>query len=253
MSKKSAKSERSVDLPDWADDVTPADEVMRKFYAPTGAFKHGPIVPSKLDPQPLLPEAPRESTAPPESLQKLKIQRDIVGTGAATHYQTPVSSPREKPRDKLASTAQTSVTGILEEKEITSLPPSTVISTEPIKDDVAADKSKFALKSGVADTRQVSARDISTSYEDFARKWKMYLYPGQLAVMRILYELTYAVGVTECFTRYSEIASATKMSRRNCINVVNSLANRGFIVRLEVRNDASAKGIRLRVILEPAT
>ncbi len=253
MSKKSAKSERSIDLPDWADDVTPADEVMRKFYAPTGAFKHGPIVPSELDPQPLLPEAPRESNVTQESLEKLKIQRDIVGTEAATHYQTPVSSPREKARDKLALTAQTSVTEILEEKEITSLPPSTVISTEPIKAYLAEDKSKFALKSGVTDTRQVPACFNSTPYEDFARKWKMYLYPGQLAVMRILYELTYAVGVTECFTRYSEIASATKMSRRNCINVVNSLANRGFIVRLEVRNDASAKGIRLRVILEPAT
>ncbi len=81
----------------------------------------------------------------------------------------------------------------------------------------------------------------------------MYLYPGQLAVMRMLYEQTYAVGVTECFTRYSEIAQATKMSRRNCINVVNSLANRGFIDRLEVRNDASAKGIRLRVNLEPVS
>ncbi len=253
MSKKSAKSERSVDLPDWADDVTPADEVMRKFYAPTGSFKHGPIVPSELDPLPLLPEALRESTPAHESLQELKIQRDTVGIGAATQYQTPVSSPREERRDKLATAAQTSVTEVPEVKEITSLPPSTITSSEPIKAHAAADKSEFPLKSRVAKTRLDSARDNSTPYEDFARKWNMYLYPGQLAVMRILYELTYAVGVTECFTRYSEIARATKMSRRNCINVVNSLANRGFIERLEVRNDASAKGIRLRVNLEPAT
>lgn len=69
--------------------------------------------------------------------------------------------------------------------------------------------------------------------------------------MRTLHELTYAVGSTECFTRYSELAKATKMSRRNCINVVNSLVDRGFVERLEVRNDATGKGIRLRVHLIP--
>ena len=31
------------DLPDWAADVTPSDDVMQKFYAPTGSFPTGPI------------------------------------------------------------------------------------------------------------------------------------------------------------------------------------------------------------------
>lgn len=251
MSKKPAKSERSVDLPDWADDVTPADEVMRKFYAPTGAFKHGPIVPSELDTLPLSTEVPRESTALQESPQELNSQRDTVGTESAALSQTPVSSPREKRQDKPATTAQTLVAELSEKKELASRLPSTITSSQPSKVDAAADKSELPPRSKAAETRLVTASDESTPYEDFARKWKMYLYPGQLAVMRILYEQTYAVGVTECFTRYSEIARATKMSRRNCINVVNSLANRGFIERLEVRNDASAKGIRLRVNLEP--
>jgi DNA-binding MarR family transcriptional regulator len=253
MSKKPAKSERSVDLPDWADEVTPADEVMRKFYAPTGAFKQGPIVSSELDTQPLSPEAPNEATATHEIPQTPEIQRDTARTESAIYTQTPVSSPREVRRDKPATTAQTSVTEAVEEKEIASLPPSTVTSPLPLKADAALDKSELPPQSRASETQPVSARDESTQYEDFARKWKMYLYPGQLAVMRILYEQTYAVGVTECFTRYSEIARATKMSRRNCINVVNSLANRGFIERLEVRNDASAKGIRLRVNLEPVS
>ena len=147
MSKKSAKSERSVDLPDWADDITPADEVMRKFYAPTGAFKHGPIVPSELDTQLPSPEAPREFTAAHESLKQLNIQRDIVDTEAATRFQTPQSSPREGRRDKLATTAQTSVTQVPEEKEITSLPPSTITLPETIKADAAAaDKSELPFK-----------------------------------------------------------------------------------------------------------
>ncbi len=253
MSKKSAKSERSVDLPDWADDVTPADEVMRKFYAPTGAFKHGPIVSSELAPQLLSPEDPSAVTASHESPQTPETQRDTVGSESATYTQTPLSSPRQERRDKPATTAQTSITEVTEEEEIATNPPSSITSLQPLKADAASDKFDLHLQSKAAVTRLVSARDTSTPYEDFARKWKMYLYPGQLAVMRILYEQTYAVGVTECFTRYSEIARATKMSRRNCINVVNSLANRGFIERLEVRNDASAKGIRLRVNLEPVS
>lgn len=69
--------------------------------------------------------------------------------------------------------------------------------------------------------------------------------------MRALYELTFAQGTSECFTRYSELAVATKMSRRNCIHVMNSLIERGFVERLEIRNDATSKGIRLRIYLEP--
>jgi DNA-binding Lrp family transcriptional regulator len=69
--------------------------------------------------------------------------------------------------------------------------------------------------------------------------------------MRALFEMTFARGTSECFTRYSEIAATTKMSRRNCINVMNSLVDRGFVERLEVRNDATGKGIKLRVHPEP--
>lgn len=69
--------------------------------------------------------------------------------------------------------------------------------------------------------------------------------------MRELFELTTARGVEDCFTRYSEIAIATKMTRRNCINVVSSLIERGFVERLEVRNDSTGKGIRLRIHTDP--
>ena len=90
-----------------------------------------------------------------------------------------------------------------------------------------------------------------SSFDEFARKWKRYLYPGQLAVMRTLFEMTLDRGSFECFTQYSQIASATKMTRRNCINVMNSLVERGFVERLEVRNDATGKGIRLKVHPDP--
>ncbi len=250
MSKKPAKSNRSVNLPDWADEVTPADEVMRKFYAPTGAFKPGPIVPPELDFKSPSPEAPRESTATQDSTQQQEIQQDTVVSESATH--PPVDIPHEDLRDKSANIVEASLAAVPERPASALLPPSTTPSSRPLMAATTV-TSELPLQPRVVENRLVSAIDKPTSFEDFARKWKMYLYPGQLSVMRILYESTYAVGVTECFTRYSEIARLTKMSRRNCINVVNSLVYRGFIERIEVRNDASAKGIRLRVYLEPAS
>ncbi len=254
MSKKPAKSDRSVDLPDWADDVTPADEVMRKFYAPTGTFKPGPIAPSELDSPLLSPEALRESAAAHESRQGQETQGDTVESESGTPFSaSPL--PQERGAESSLTTPSTPVTEIREEAVLSALPPSTTASPRPLRSAAAAVKSEAPppQPKAATETRLVLASDKSTSYEDFARKWRMYFYPGQLAVMRILYEQTYAVGATDCFTRYSEIARATKMSRRNCINVVNSLVNRGFVERLEVRNDASAKGIRLRIHLEPSS
>ena len=255
MSKKPAKSDRSHDLPDWADDVTPADEVMKKFYAPTGAFKSGQIVPSEPDAQPLSPTVPPpDSIAAHENPQKQENQEDRVEIKEPTPTQA--SSPRDEYRvdsAKATTAVPASVPEVHTEPIITVLPSSTSDSPRPLKAAATVKTQLAPQPKNALTTGMISASDKTTQYEDFARKWRMYLYPGQLAVMRILYELTYAVGATECFTRYSEIARATKMSRRNSINVVNSLVNRGFVERLEVRNDASAKGIRLRIHLEPAS
>ncbi len=225
---------------------------MRKFYAPTGAFRSGPIVPTELNPPPPSSEASRESSTAHETQQNQGAQADTVETVQSS----PPSSPPEERRDESSATDQSSVMKAPEKAVTTSLPSSQTSASRTFKTAAAAIHSEpqaFPQPKAVAKAPPLSPSQNSTPYEAFARKWKMYLYPGQLAVMRILYEMTFAVGTTECFTRYSELARATKMSRRNCINVVNSLANRGFIERLEVRNDASAKGIRLRVHLEPTS
>lgn len=253
MSKKPAKIDRRVNLPDWADDVTPADEVMRKFYAPTGTFKSGPIGSSKLDSQPTLAEASRDPDADHESLQGYVPDGNTLERNSSTETENAASSPSEYQQSASAILAPTSVTEPREDSVNSVLPSSAPTSLSIFKAAVAIQPESSHQLEFSSETQRVSTSNSFTVYDDFARKWKMYLYPGQLAVMRILYGLTHAVGENDCFTRYSEIADATKMSRRNCINVVNSLVNRGFVERLEVRNDASAKGIRLRIHLEPTT
>lgn len=243
MSKKPAKSDRHVEIPDWAEDVTPADEVMKKFYAPTGSFKSGPIAAPEAFEEPHSQHTSAASPATNQPLETAKIQED---EGKAEIILPPLRASREQLPQALT------LAPMGDEETATSEPASAQASqvSEPGSAEPIETKSPLGLEPAIV-SAPPSPGTQSAFFEDFARKWRQYLYPGQLAVMRTLYELTYAVGTNECFTRYSEIAGATKMSRRNCINVVNSLVKGGFIERVEIRNDASGKGIRLRIHLEP--
>jgi len=242
MSKRPAKSDREADLPDWADDVTPADEVMKKFYAPTGSFKRGPIAAPGSSP---LPEAAETNTE--DSSQSKQEQEDTGVTDAP--LPAPADSTEEQQSEPVRVTPPPAVESPARPRSAPSRAP--LPQSQP-SSAASAPAPSIPSRATTSDSTPPAANIAeSAPFEDFARKWRMYLYPGQLSVMRTLHELTYAVGATECFTRYSELAKATKMSRRNCINVVNSLVDRGFVKRLEVKNDATGKGIRLRVNLTP--
>jgi DNA-binding MarR family transcriptional regulator len=238
MSKKPARSERDVDLPDWADEVTPADEVMKKFYAPTGTFRSGPI-----NVQQPAPPAPEPSASNLAEEDKEGVVNNQTGSLVA------IEVAPEKPI--LAPSTPTSVAGKEDKQEKASLPSFGREIRSPSEEKARVPDSVIPAKPvGRASTEDLKGTQ-TLSFEEFAKKWKRYLYPGQLAVMKMLFNLTIGCGTTECFTRYSEIATATKMTRRNCINVMNSLVERGFVKRLEVRNDATGKGIKLRIHTDP--
>lgn len=229
MSKKQANSEqKEVALPDWADEVTPSDEVMRKFYAPTGAFRPGPITP----PAPPAPEPDSDITHVEESLEEPFEELTEAPAGPEI---TPEPAPEPPAPVNLTLAA-------LQET------PPQVASPPPPKLKRPRGRPR---KNAPAQEPSVEAQH--PAFEEFARRWNRYLYTGQLSVMRELYQRTIARGTTDCFTSYNELATATKMTRRNCIKVVNFLVDRGFIERLEVRNNASGKGITLRIypLLEP--
>ena len=234
MSKRHNKSE-GVGLPDWADDVTPADEVMRKFYAPTGTFKRGPIaipVPPEPSAEPPAETADKSQTTQTEELRP--TVEDSQGTQAGEISTSPdistadADSPAVDAKDVAEVTADTAPA------------PATVRR-------VAAPRVR---RRTVANLSSVSP-PTSAAFEEFSRRWRRYLYPGQMSVMRVLFVKTVEAGESECFTRYSELAVETKMTRRNCINVINSLAEQGFVERVEVLNESRSKGIRLKVHTEP--
>ena len=221
---------------------------MKKFYAPTGVFKPGPVA----VPPPVNDSSPPAAAHDARTAQEARPEN----TGAEVTNNLTASAGEadvEQPRPGQVSEPQVSLQTELreaEERPSASLP-RTADQAErvAVQDEVVTEESATRPSprpvTGTPDPAQPS------SFDEFARKWKRYLYPGQLAVMRTLFEMTVDRGSFECFTQYSQIASSTKMTRRNCINVMNSLVERGFVERLEVRNDATGKGIRLRVHPDP--
>ncbi len=245
MPKKQARFNKETDLPDWADDVTPAEEVMKKFYAPTGSFKSGPIAISETHTPASSQIIPQEPPSDPQSAPENVVNTEEKTTIRVEDIPQTVASDGQF----LAPTAMEVPLLIPPKQSLNVVSPSPTVkenskSTLPQPKALSAAKSPGRVRN---DWEESPLASQILSFEDFASKWKGYLYPGQLAVMRALFALTLDRGTSECFTRYSEIAVSTKMTRRNCINVMNFLVERGFVERVEVRNDATGKGIRLRI------
>jgi hypothetical protein len=95
----------------------------------------------------------------------------------------------------------------------------------------------------------VEAPEIS--FAEFSRRWSPILRSGQMGVCRALFEMTYEVGQTECFTSMPRLAEAAGIKERQCYNVVGQLELLGFIERPDVFNTSTQKGTIFRLHMEP--
>lgn len=91
----------------------------------------------------------------------------------------------------------------------------------------------------------------TVSFGDFSKRWSPILRSGQMSVCRVLFEMTYEVGRTECFTSMPKLATAAGLKERQCYNVVGQLELLGFIERPEVFNTPTKKGTIFRLFLTP--
>jgi hypothetical protein len=89
------------------------------------------------------------------------------------------------------------------------------------------------------------------SFEDFAKRWAPILRSGQMSVCRILYEMTYVLGQTECFTSMPKLAAAAGLRERQCYNIIAQLELLGFIERPDIYNTPTKKGTVFRLYLSP--
>jgi hypothetical protein len=91
----------------------------------------------------------------------------------------------------------------------------------------------------------------TVSFGDFSKRWSPILRSGQMSVCRVLFEMTYEVGQTECFTSMPKLATAAGLKERQCYNVVGQLELLGFIERPEIFNTPTKKGTIFRLFLTP--
>ena len=103
----------------------------------------------------------------------------------------------------------------------------------------------------VAPAVAAPGRAVSAAFGDFSKRWAPILRSGQMSVCRVLFEMTYGAGETECFTSMPKLAAAAGLKERQCYNVVAQLEQLGFIERPEIFNTPTKKGTVFRLFLSP--
>jgi hypothetical protein len=98
---------------------------------------------------------------------------------------------------------------------------------------------------------EVTGETAPITFAEFSRRWSPILRSGQMGVCRVLFEMTYEAGLTECFTSMPRLAEAAGLKERQCYNVVGQLELLGFIERPEIFNTPTQKGTVFRLNLEP--
>lgn len=121
------------------------------------------------------------------------------------------------------------------------------IPINPVESRVRA-SSPSSLKLAASSTSVTSGLE---SFKDFTDKWSLFLKPNQIAICRVLWEMTYAVGEERCFSSMARLAASAKTSERQCYRTVMQLEQRGFIERVETFNTASTKGTIFHLHLSP--
>lgn len=108
-----------------------------------------------------------------------------------------------------------------------------------------------ASKAATAQVAAMPEKVAESSFAEFSKRWSPILRSGQMSVCRVLFNMTYEVGETECFTSMPKLAAAAGLKERQCYNVVAQLELLGFIERPEIFNTPTKKGTVFRLFLSP--
>ena len=124
-------------------------------------------------------------------------------------------------------------------------------SLKTIKRDTPAQNIAGVVRHVTAKSDSAPDELNSTYFGDFSRRWSPILRSGQMSVCRVLFEMIYEAGKTECFTSMPKLAAAAGLKERQCYNVIGQLELLGFIERPEIFNTPDKKGTIFRLFLTP--
>jgi hypothetical protein len=189
---------------------------------------------------------------------KTKPQRRVAGK---SKFRLPDRQPRVSDVNPLREILQEAKA---QEEALAAPPPTITAQITPAKKIAGAERSSGTQMrdtpvrniAGVGDLASAQTpvqprRGGSASFGEFSKRWAPILRSGQMSVCRVLFELTYEVGQTECFTSMPKLAAAAGIKERQCYNVVAQLEQLGFIARPEIFNTPTKKGTVFRLFLSP--
>lgn len=91
------------------------------------------------------------------------------------------------------------------------------------------------------------------AFKEYFSQWRPFLSEAQMCVLEALFNMTHALGISECLTSMPKLSAAAGVSERQTYNVVKELERTGFIERPETFNTATKKGTVFRLLLNRRT
>lgn len=190
---------------------------------------------------------------------KTKPERRVAGK---SKFRLPERPPRVVETNPLRDILQEAKA---QEEALTAVPPQTQLRAAPAKriagaaqptgaasrDTPAQRIAGVSPEPGPAVSAPAQEEVAAASFGDFSKRWSPILRSGQMGVCRALFEMTYSIGRTECFTSMPKLAAAAGLKERQCYNVVAQLEQLGFIERPEIFNTPTKKGTVFRLHLSP--
>ena len=191
---------------------------------------------------------------------KIKPMKRVAGK---SKFRLPERSPRpteESPLREILREAKAQEEALTAESQLKPDTPATEnagvsnIPTLEIRARRVGADTPATVIAGVSRTRTAGRQTGLTAthtFAEFSRRWSPVLRAGQLSVCRVLFEQTYAIGATECFTSMPRLAAAAGLKERQCYNVIGQLELFGFVERPDIYNTQTQKGTVFRLHLEP--
>lgn len=262
-SRKKPQATRKTDVPEWAAEVKPSDDVMAMFYAPTGQPKLGPLIP--VAPPSAAPELKEEAEPVYEQFDEATSESLPFSTDAQAITETTPTSMRaadelEISDNPLSVASQTEpkhstvdhqdrppqphqanlpVTHGIGKSGVEPEPHIEHLSPTPIGDEACLTERN---ETGAINNSPNRRSPRGAGFERYFGEWKPFLTQGQISVLEALFDMTHAQEQAECFTSNAKIARAAGISARQTSAILKDLERFGFIARLETFNTRTKKG-----------
>jgi DNA-binding MarR family transcriptional regulator len=267
-SRKKPQSTRKVDTPEWAADVKPSEDVMAMFYAPTGQPKSGPLVP--LSPPVPAPDVREDDVASDyiSTVEDTSVkEQETSSEEYAGRVDEEDASALEVIENKVESADLSPETDLLKMNKPRSRPAQSKSASQGVVVNEALETPPAPETEGQTKTQRLETvhdnfdqnppltadpavrAPRGAEFEKHFGDWRPFLTQGQISVLEALFDMTHALGHSDCFTSNARLATAAGISARQTSNILNDLERFGFIVRLETFNTRTKKGTILRLFL----